>query len=201
MGRDNAGDKIRIVALERRPAEADRRLRHVEIDPLDRAEAGEMSISDGFEIALGRQIGERLVDQRRRAFFVNRADDCDQQLIARNPALGGLDEVAPFDARERFEGPAGRLAVRMTRKRLFLPVAVGQRRRIVGVVAQARVHVLAHAFERLLVEPRRVDREAQQLCGAIEVLGERAHAPAPMIAVALERHFDRLLVQGAVKRL
>ena len=97
--------------------------------------------------------------------------------------------------------PLGRLAVRVTRKRLFLPVAVGQRRRIVGVVAQARVHVLAHAFERLLVEPRRVDREAQQLCGAIEVLGERAHAPAPMIAVALERHFDRLLVQGAVKRL
>ena len=68
-------------------------------------------------------------------------------------------------------------------------------------MAQARVHVLAHAFERLLVEPRGIDRKPQQLGGAIEVLGERAHAPAPMIAVAMERHFDRDLVQGAVKRL
>ena len=68
-------------------------------------------------------------------------------------------------------------------------------------MAQARVHVLAHPFERLLVEARGVDGEAKQLGGAIEVLGERAHAPAPMIAVAVERHFDRFLVQSAVKGL
>ena len=151
-----AGNKVGVVALERRPAEADRRLRHVEIDPLDRAQARERRVGNGLEIALGRQIGERLVDQRRRAFFVDRADDRDQQLIARNPALRSLDEVAPFDPRERFEGPAGRLAVRVTRKRLFLPVAVGEGPGIIGVVAQARVHMLAHAFERLLVEPRRL---------------------------------------------
>ena len=201
MGGDDAGDEIRVVALERRPAEADRRLRHVEIDPVDRAEARESSGGNGLEIALRRQIGERLVDQRRRVLFVDRADDRDQQLIARDPALGGLDEIGPFDARERFERPVGRLAVRVIGERLCLPVAAGEGRRIVGVVAQARVHVLAHALERLLVEPGGVDRKPQQLGGAIEVLGERAHAPAPMIAVAMERHFDRLLVQSAVKRL
>ena len=94
MGGDDAGDKVRVVALERRPAEADRRLRHVEIDPVDRAEARESALGDGLQIPLGRQIGERLVDQRRRVFLVDRADDRDQQLVARDPALGGLDRSA-----------------------------------------------------------------------------------------------------------
>ena len=108
---------------------------------------------------------------------------------------------ARLDMGERFEGPAGRLAVRVTRKRLFLPVAVGEGPGIIGVVAQARVHMLAHAFERLLVEPRGIDGEAKELGGAIEVLDERAHAPAPMITVAVERHFDGFLVERAVKGL
>ena len=68
-------------------------------------------------------------------------------------------------------------------------------------MAQARVHVLPHALERLLVEPRRVDREAEKLGGAIDVLDERAHAPAPMVPVAMEAHLDRLLVERPVERL
>ena len=102
---------------------------------------------------------------------------------------------------KRLERAVGRLAVGVMGKRLRLPVAVGERARIVGDVAQARVHMLAHPLERLLVEPRRVDREPQQLGGAIEVLGQRAHPPAPMVAVAMERHLDRLLVERPVKAL
>jgi len=176
-------------------------LRHVEIDPVDRAEARESSGGNGLEIALRRQIGKRPIDERRRVLLFDRANDRNQQLIACNPTLGGLDEITPFDAGEGFERPVGRLAVGVIRERIRLPVAAGERRRIVGVVTQPRVHVLAHAFERLLVEPGGVDRKPQEFGSAIEVLGERAHAPAPMIAVAVERHFDRDLVQGAVKRL
>ena len=201
MGGDNAGDEVRIVALQGGPAEADRRLRHVELDPVDRAQSVERSLGDRLEIARGRQVGERLVDQRRRGLFVDRADDRDQQLVARDPAPGGVNEVGPLDAGERLERAVGRLAVGVMGKRLRLPVAVGERPGIVGVMAQARVHVLAHPLERLLVEPGRVDRKAQQFGGAIEVLGQRAHAPAPVIAVAVERHFDRDLVERAVKRL
>ena len=68
-------------------------------------------------------------------------------------------------------------------------------------MAQARVHVLAHALERLLVEARRVDRKPQEFGGAVEVLYERAHAPAPIVAVAVEGHLDRLLVERPVERL
>src|SRR6185312_3281518 len=87
------------------------------------------------------------------------------------------------------------------RERLRLPVAARDRRWIVGVVAQPRVHLLAHPLERLLVEPGRRDREPQELGGAIEVLDQRAHAPAPVIAVAVERYFDRFLVERALERL
>ena len=201
MRGDDARDEVRVVALERWPAEADRRLRHVEIDPIDRAEARERSARYGLEIALRRQIGKRLVDERRRLLFFDRADDRDQQLIAGDPLAGSLDEIAALDAGEGLECPVGRLAVGVIGERFCLPVAGGEGSRIVGVVAQARVHVLAHAVEGLLVEPWGVDRQPQQLGGAIEVLGQRAHPPAPMIAVAMERHFDRDLVEGAVKRL
>ena len=155
----------------------------------------------GFRSRLGRQVGERLVDQRRRVLLVDRADDRDHQSVARDPAPGGVDEIGPLDPRERFERAVGRLAIGVMGKGLRFPVAVGESAGIVGDVAQAGVHVLAHPLERLLVESRRVDREPQKLGGAIEVLGQRAHPPAPMVAVAMERHLDRLLVERPVKGL
>src|SRR6202161_2329102 len=103
MRGDDAGNEVRVVALERRPAEADRRLRHVEIDPVDRAEARESSARNGLKIALRGQIGKRLIDERSGFLFFDRADDRDQQLIARNPALRSLDEISLLDASEGFE--------------------------------------------------------------------------------------------------
>src|SRR5580700_252334 len=105
MRGDDAGDEVRVVALERWPAEADRRLRHVEIDPVDRAEARESSGGNGLEIALRRQVGKRPIDERRRVLLFDRANDRDQQLIACNPTLGGLDEITPLDAVEGFARP------------------------------------------------------------------------------------------------
>ena len=133
--------------------------------------------------------------------FVDRADDHDHQFIARDAALGGVNEIGPLDARKTLERAFGRLAIGMVGERLRPPSAAGDRSGIVRVVAQARVHVLAHALERLLVEARRVDREAQEFGGAVEVLDQRAHAPAPMIAVAVELHLDRLFVQRSVEGL
>ena len=54
---------------------------------------------------------------------------------------------------------------------------------------------------RRITVPLAISYWASQLAGAVEVLGERSHAPAPVIAVAMERHFDRFLVQSPVKGL
>ena len=117
------------------------------------------------------------------------------------PRLAAATRSARSIRAERLERAVGRLAVGVIGKGLRLPVAVGEGAGIVGDVAQAGVHVLAHPLERLLVESRRVDGEAQELGGAVEVLGQRAHAPAPMVAVAVEAHLDRLLVERPVKGL
>ena len=77
MRGDDARDEFRVVALERRPAEADRRLRHVEVNLFDRAQAGERGLGDRLQLAPGREVGERLVDERRRVLCVDRADDRD----------------------------------------------------------------------------------------------------------------------------
>ncbi len=66
---------------------------------------------------------------------------------------------------------------------------------------QPGVGVLAHAQERLLVEARRIDGEAQELGGAIEVLDQRAHPAAERVAVVVERDLDRLLVERPLEGL
>ncbi len=66
---------------------------------------------------------------------------------------------------------------------------------------ELRVHLLAHALERRLVEARRVDGEAQQFAGAVEMARQRAHPPADMVALAMERDLDRLLVERLLEGL
>src|SRR5579883_122706 len=61
--------------------------------------------------------------------------------------------------------------------------------------------MLADAQERLFVEARLIDGQAQQFRGAVEIADQAPHPTADMIAVATERNLDRLLVEGAVKSL
>ena len=91
----------------------------------------------GLSSALRRQIGEGLVDELGRPFLVDRADDRDDELIARQKPLRRRDEIGPLDQRQRFERAVGRLAVGMARKGVRLPGLRRDRARIVGVVPQA----------------------------------------------------------------
>ena len=75
----DAGDVVGVLARHGGPAETDRRLRHVEIDDLDPAEAGERRLGDGYEIAARGQIGEDVVEEPRRALGLDRADDADMR--------------------------------------------------------------------------------------------------------------------------
>ena len=68
-------------------------------------------------------------------------------------------------------------------------------------MAQAGVGVLAHPQERLLVEARRVQRERQELRGAVEVLDQGAHPPRRVLPVVAEVDLDRLLVERPLEGL
>ncbi len=145
--------------------------------------------------------GKGLVDEIGRPFIVDRADDGDDELIAREQPLRRHDKIGPLDQRQRFERAVGRLAIRMARKGVRPPGLRRDRIRIVGVVPQSRVGVLADANERLLVEARLIDRKAQEFGGAVEVLDKRSHAPAHRGAVGVERDLDRPFVEGALEDL
>ena len=141
-----------------------------------RAEPGERRLRDGLQIALRRQVGEHPVDQRRPRPFSSIAPTIAITSSSRviDPPGGG-GEIGPLDPRQRLERPLGGQAVGMAGEGLRPPGARRDRAGIVGVVAQARVGVLAHPQERLLVEARRVDGEPQKFDGAVEILHQRAH--------------------------
>ena len=61
--------------------------------------------------------------------------------------------------------------------------------------------MLAHPQERLLVEARRIDGEAHEFGGAVEILNQCPHPTGHVVAVVVERHFDRLLVQRLLEGL
>ena len=115
---------------------------------------------NGRQLALRRQVGEHLVDQRRGRILVDCPDDGDNQLVASEDAPRRRDEVGPLDARQRLERSLGLLAIRVAGKGVRPPGARRDRARIIGVMPEPRVGVLAHPQERLLVEAWRVDSEA-----------------------------------------
>ena len=81
------------------------------------------------------------------------------------------------------------------------PGAAGDRAGLVGLVADLGEQLLAHARRRRLVEARRVDREAQQFAGAVEMARQRLHPAADVVALGMEGEFDRLLVERLLEGL
>ncbi len=132
------------------------------------------------------QIGEDLVDEPRRARRVDCADDADMQSAARHQAAREIPQFGALDRGEALLRAMRRQPVGMARKDARAPGAARHRRGVVRLVAELRVHLLAHALERRLVETRRVDAKAQQFAGAVEMAHQRAHPPADMIALAME---------------
>ena len=98
------GHIVRIMARRARPAEADGRLRHVEIDDLRRPDAGERrrACTSASRAFVG-QIGEDLVDQPGRAFRIDRADDADIERAARDEIALQRDEIGALDRRQGLE--------------------------------------------------------------------------------------------------
>ena len=61
--------------------------------------------------------------------------------------------------------------------------------------------MLAHADERLVVEAGRIDGEAEKLRRPVEVLRQRPHPAALVVAVVAEMQLDRLLVERLLEGL
>ena len=123
------------------------------------------------------------------------------QGAARDEPAGETLEFVTLDRGEALVRAVRRQAIGVAGKDARAPGAARHRRRIVRLVPQLRVHLLAHALERRLVEARRVEAKAQQLAGAVEMAREGAHPPADMVALAMEGDFDRLLVERLLEGL
>ena len=85
------------------------------------------------------------------------------------------------------------------------PGLARQRVRIIGLAADARAKLAAHPLQRIGVEPRLIQGEAQQLKGGVNIPGQRPQPAGESVAVRPKRQLDRLLLQrllegGAVKR-
>src|SRR5579863_5084802 len=120
------------------------------------------------------------------------------QRPARDEFSREAGQVGAVDCRQALQRAAGWLTIGVVRKRARAPLSAGERGRVIGVATEPRADLFANSDDRLLVEPRRIDREAQKLGGAIDVLDQGSHAAAEIIAVAIEGDFDRLFVERAL---
>ena len=109
--------------------------------------------------------------------------------------VGGLE---PGDALQR---AAHRSAVGLPGERGLEP---GQARQIVGVLGaapQARLDLMADALDRLGVEARLDQRQAQQLEGAAAMLAQRLELAGEAVALGIERQADRQVLELGAERL
>jgi hypothetical protein len=159
-----------------------------------------VAFGTGAERRLRGQAAERAVEQFAGGFRLDVADDADGQRVAgEHVAHIGL-EVVRRDRRDRFRRAVRGLSVGVAGKRRRPPAAVYDVVRAGGGAAQIRQHLVAHQLDRLGVEARRRQREAQQLDCGIEICGERPQRAAEMIAPGHEAELDRLLLHALLER-
>ena len=123
------------------------------------------------------------------------------QRAARDEIAPERDEVGALYFRQALQRAVGRRAIGMAGEGARAPGAPRQGARIIGLVAQSRAELLAHPRNGRFIEARLVDGKAQQFARALDVANERAHAPAHIIAIAIEGDFDRLLIQRLLESL
>ncbi len=70
---------------------------------------------------------------------------------------------------------------------------------IIGVALQPGGDLAAHAVDRLLLEPRLAERDAQQLEGLVAVAGERLHMAGDRVPVAAESRPNCQILDGEVE--
>ena len=129
------------------------------------------------------------------------ADDADGQLLAREHAPGVGLQIVGRDGGDGLGRALRGPAIGMIGKRRRPEAAVGDFVRIGAGAAQFGEQLAADALDRLGVEARRGQREAQQGHGLVEILRERAQRAAELIARRREADLDRLLFHALLERL
>ncbi len=154
------------------------------------------------QLGLRRQAAEGLVEQLAERIGVDVADHGDAQRILGDDAADVVLQVGDLDGRHAVERAGGRPAHRDDRRRrASRNLRLGQRRRIGGFAAQVRDHLGADALDVLRLEPRRGQRQPQQVVGLVLVVLEHAQRAAEVIAGRREAELDGAALEPLVKGL
>ena len=137
-----------------------------------------------------------LLRERRR---IDRADDRDLQIVApEKPRAQSLDVGSPEPV-QRFEIAAQRPAVDMPGKSRFA-IGLGDHGvRVLRLALEARHDLSAHTRDRLFLEARLVDREAQQLEAVVERARQRLEMAREMVAIGPETKVHRQILDSAME--
>ena len=129
-----------------------------------------------------RERAEDAVERAGEALGIDRADGGDLLApVGDHPGVQVAD-VLPGDRGDALDRAARRMAVGVARKRLGEEAARGHDAGIVLLVAQPGDGLGAHALDRVLVEARRGQGEAQEREGLVGVPDERLERAADGVA-------------------
>ncbi len=123
------------------------------------------------------------------------------QVAPRQRAAVHVHEVAARHGGERLGRAAHGVAVGVAREGGFAPAAARQRVGVLGLAAEARRDLGAHALDRVRVEARRAHGEAQQVDGLLDRAAQRLQPARHGVAVGAEGDLDGAVVERAVEAL
>ena len=191
---------VRILAGHAFQAEADRRLRDIEIDHLRRTARRHGRVRDASQAAGRGQSAEHLVEQAREPLRVDRADDGDLEIVpARDRRRVEAEQIRALDLRQALEGAAHRQAVRVALERGFAPGPADEAVRILALALQTGRDLGAHALDGIRIETGLAQRQPQQIEGRVGVAGERAETARHAVTLRRERQFDGPVVERPVE--
>ena len=171
---DDRCDPIRILAGEAGSPVTHRGLRDRQFHDLARADALGGDVRHVDKLRLCGQRREDPVELRCKALGVDGSDHADLQRIAREEALAEVFEIVARDRRQALQGPVGRPAIGMAGISRLEEGLARHRVRIVHLVPDARFDLRAHPLQRLGVEPRLLQAQAQHVEGFRAVFHQRA---------------------------
>ena len=183
-------------------AEADDRLRHVEIDHDARAELLQRRrLDDGRAASPPAGEPNTLSSRPTRLSRVDGADDRDLDAAAGDDRPMHGDEIVARDRRHALGRAGGRAAIGMAGEALLEEAARRHDAGIVLLVAQARDGLRAHALDGILIEARLGEREAQQLESLVRMLDQGLQRAAERIVAGIEGQLDGARREALLERV
>ena len=181
-------------------AELRHRLRHVHHDDLARGPERRGGVGDRRERGVLRQCAEHMIEGAAESFGVDVADHGDDQPVAGEDAADVVLEVPRPDGGDRRHGALDRAPIGMVLEGEAVPGERGHRFRIVLVEFQPGNDLRLHALDRVRIEARLRQRQAQQVEGLVLVGREHLHIAEHHVAarVEVDAHGKRLqaLLEG-----